>query len=163
MREPARSDTLAADETSVRFSVDVRVPVHEAFRVFTEGFDAWWPRDHHIGRVPMAVAIIEPRPGGRWYELGVDGSECEWGVVLAWEPDRHVALSWHLDGDFAYDGDPSRASRVDVTFEALDPDTTRVVLVHSGLDRHGPSWRRLRGAITRGWPTTLGRFADAVA
>jgi len=161
MPESASPDTAAADATSVRVFVDVRVPVHDAFRVFTEGFDAWWPREHHIGRVPMAIAVIEPRAGGRWYELGVDGSECDWGIVLAWEPDRHVALSWHLDGDFHYDGQASTASRVDVTFEAIDSGTTRVVLVHSGLDRHGPSWRRLRDAIARGWPTTLRHFADA--
>jgi uncharacterized protein YndB with AHSA1/START domain len=147
------------DETSVIFSIDVEAPIEHAFQVFTEGIDSWWPREHHIGSVDMAIAILEPRAGGRWYELGIDESECDWGIVLAWEPPRHVALSWHLDGDFR---SGTRESRVDIRFEALDDRTTRVVLEHSGLDRHGPTWRRLRDGISRGWPADLQRFARAV-
>ena len=150
-------DTTA--ETSVRFSIDVAASIEHAFRVFTEGIDSWWPRDHHIGAVDMAAAILEPRTGGRWYELGVDGSECEWGIVLAWDPPGHLALSWHLDGDFRYVPGAELASRVDVHFEATGEHMTRVTLEHSGLDRHGPTWRRLREGITRGWPADLRRFA----
>ena len=36
-------------------------PVEKAFTTFTESFDTWWPRSHHIGTVEMAEAIIEPR------------------------------------------------------------------------------------------------------
>jgi hypothetical protein len=152
---------VAPPETTARFSIDVRAPVEHTFRVFFERIDAWWPRDHHIGTVPMAAAILEPRAGGRWYELGVDGSECEWGVVLAFDPSRHVALSWHLDGEFQYDADPDRASRVDVWFEPTPDGGTRVTLEHSGLDRHGDTWRRLRESITRGWPIDLRLLAAA--
>ncbi|MGH2467266.1 MAG: hypothetical protein ACRDGL_06010, partial [Candidatus Limnocylindrales bacterium] len=63
----------AADATSVRFSIEVQAAIEVAFRVFTEGIDTWWPRDHRIGRAEMAQAILEPRVGGRWYELSVDG------------------------------------------------------------------------------------------
>ena len=152
----------AADPTAVRFEIEVAAPLEHAFRVFTEEFDSWWPRDHHIGAVEMAVAMIEPRPGGRWYELGVDGSECDWGVVLAWEPPVHLALSWHLDGDFRFDPSRERSSRVDVHFAERGADGTVVTLEHSGLDRHGDSWHRLRDAISRGWPTDLHRFRDAL-
>jgi uncharacterized protein YndB with AHSA1/START domain len=148
-------------ETSVRFSIDVDVPIEHAFRVFTERLDSWWPRVHHIGEVEMAAAILEPRAGGRWYELGIDGSECDWGLVLAWDPPHHVALSWHVDGDFRHDADDTHASRVDIDFEARGDQTTTVVLEHSGLDRHGPTWRRLREGITRGWPADLQMFKRA--
>ncbi len=110
----------------------------------------------------MAVAIVEPRVGGRWYELGVDGVECDWGVVLAWEPPHHLALSWHLDGDFRYNPEGAHASRVDVWFEAVGQRTTAVVLEHSGLDRHGPSWPRLREGISRGWPADLQLYARQI-
>jgi len=151
----------ASDATSVRFSITVRAPIERAFRVFTDGLDTWWPREHHIGTAEMAVAILEPRAGGRWYELGVDGSECEWGLVLAWDPPSHLALSWHLDGDFRHDPEGDRASRVDVRFLAVADDITEVALEHSGLDRHGPTWTRLRDRISRGWPADLERFARA--
>jgi uncharacterized protein YndB with AHSA1/START domain len=153
----------ARSPTAVRFAITVDVGIDRAFRAFTERMSAWWPPEHHINAAPMAAAILEPRVGGRWYELGTDGSQCEWGVVLAWDPPHHVAVSWHLDGDFRYDPATERSSRVDVRFRALDPETTRVELEHSGLDHHGPSWRRLRDGIASpdGWPLHLRRFARA--
>jgi hypothetical protein len=56
-----------------------------------------------------------------------------------------------------------RSSRVDVRFRTQDDGTTLVELEHSGLDHHGPSWRRLRDAISSpgGWRETLRRFAAA--
>ena len=154
-----------AGETAVRFSVIVNVGIERAFEVFTQQMTSWWPPEHHINAAPMAAALLEPRVGGRWYELGTDGSQCEWGTVLAWDPPRHVAVSWHLDGEFhRYEPAMERSSRVDVRFRARDDGTTLVELEHSGLDHHGPSWRRLRDAISSpgGWQETLRRFATAV-
>jgi len=158
----APSAVVVVDETTVRASIVVHAPIERAFQVFTEGMSSWWPREHHIGRVPMVATIVEPRIGGRWYELGDDGSECDWGVVLAWDPPHHVAVSWHLDGDYRYDADARRSSRVDVRFQPQGDGTTLVELEHSGLDHHGPTWRRLRDDIASagGWPGTLRRFAD---
>ena len=153
-----RQSTL--DETSLSFSLEIAASIERAFEVFTAGLDSWWPRTHHIGKADMAMAVLEPRAGGRWYELGVDGSTCEWGVVLAWEPPSHVSMSWHLDGDFQFDADRSQSSRVDVYFEKLGPDSTRITLIHSGLDRHGETWTRLRDSITSGWPTILRLYRD---
>ncbi len=78
---------------AIRGTVTVGVPVERAFRVFTDSFGTWWPAEYHIGQTDMAEAILEPREGGRWYEKGVDGSECDWGRVLAWEP-PHQGGGW---------------------------------------------------------------------
>ena len=155
------TDSLT-DQTTFSTVVMVQTPRDRAFKLFTEGFDRWWPRSHHIGTAEMAEAILEPRENGRWYERGVDGSECEWGRVLAWEPPGHVALSWHLNAAFQYEPDPAQASRVDVRFTDQGDGATRVELVHSGLDRHGPDWPQLRNAISAegGWPSLLGLYAD---
>jgi uncharacterized protein YndB with AHSA1/START domain len=116
---------MTLTDTTFRTSITVEAPIERAFTVFTERFDAWWPRSHHIGTADMAEAMLEPRVGGRWHERGVDGSECEWGRVLAWDPPRHVAMSWHLNGAFRYDPDPDKASRVDVRFIAESESLTR--------------------------------------
>ena len=150
----------------VRKGVTVEVPIERAFEVFTAGFDRWWPRSHHIAKVEMAEAIMEPRVGGRWYERGVDGSECEWGVVLAWDPPRHVALRWQLDGTFQFEPDVEKCSRVDVRFEADGASRTRVELVHSEIERHGDSAEALRTGVGNdegGWQELLRIFAEVAA
>jgi uncharacterized protein YndB with AHSA1/START domain len=150
-------------EATIRVSVRVEAPIEHAFRVFTEDMSAWWPASHHIGDAPMVAAIVEPRVGGRWYEMGDDGSDCQWGIVLAWDPPRHVALSWHLDGDFRYDGSRDRASRVDVRFREEPDGSTSVELVHSEIYRHGPTWQRLRSRATGGWSYIVDRYRRRAA
>ena len=150
-------------DTKFTTSITLHAPIERAFRVFTEGFDSWWPRGHHIGTANMAEAVLEPRLDGRWFERGVDGSECDWGRVLAFNPPNHIALSWHLNGSWTYDPDPARASRVDVRFVAEDEHVTRVELEHSGLDHHGSDWLDVRAGISGegGWTGLLQRFAEA--
>ncbi len=160
---PGGPTPSASEEvTTFRTSVVVLAAIDHAFSVFTADMGSWWPRTHHIGKPPMATAVVEPRAGGRWYELGDDGSACEWGMVVAWEPPAHVAFSWHLDADFAWDPAASRASRVDVFFRSQADGSTRVELVHSGLDQHGEGWKRLRDSASGGWKLILGSFAARV-
>jgi uncharacterized protein YndB with AHSA1/START domain len=149
-------------DTTFATSITLHAPIERAFRVFTEGFDSWWPRGHHIGTSEMAKAVLEPHLDGRWFEIGEDGSECEWGRVLAWAPPNHIAMSWHLDGEWAYDPDPARASRVDVRFVAETEHVTRVEVEHSGLDHHGPTWPAAYAGISSpgGWSGLLQSFAE---
>ena len=100
--------------SSVNKEIVVQAPPERAFRVFTENFDSWWPRGHHIGKADMKAAIMEGRPNGRWYELGVDGSECDWGRVGAWEPPHRYVMLWMLNADWEYDPDESKATEVEV-------------------------------------------------
>jgi uncharacterized protein YndB with AHSA1/START domain len=161
-----RDRTPVADaETTVRASVVVNASIEHAFRVFTADMSSWWPKTHHIADAPMVATILEPRVGGRWYELGDDDSTCEWGIVLAWDPPRHVAVSWHLDGDFRLDHAPGHASRVDVWFRERAERETLVELEHSGLDHHGTGWQRLRDRVSApgGWSSILAEFAQLAA
>jgi uncharacterized protein YndB with AHSA1/START domain len=155
------STTTAAFRTTIT----VAAPIERAFSVFTAGFDSWWPRAHHIGSSDLAEVVIEGRVGGRWLERDTDGSECEWGRVLDWDPPNGVALSWHLNVDFEYDPDPARASRVDVRFVAEGDASTRVEFEHSDLDRVGSAWPKLLHEISSegGWSGLLSRFAREAA
>lgn len=162
---PTKTHTSSGQDTSVRKSVLVNAPVAHAFKAFTERFDAWWPRSHHIGKAEPFTAVLEPRVGGRWFERGADGSECEWGRVLEYSPPTRVVVSWHIGSDWKYDADASKASRVEVSFHDEGNGKTRVELVHAQLDRHGPGWEALRESVGSqgGWGGIMESFAAATA
>lgn len=92
----------------------VDLAVEEAFTFFTESIGRWWPAEYHIGSSPMVDTILEPRPGGRWYERGADGTECDWGRVLTWEPPHRIVLTWQINGSWQYDPDPARRDEGDL-------------------------------------------------
>ncbi len=145
-------------------SITVGVPIEKAFRVFTDSFDTWWPREFHIGRADMAQAVLEPREGGRWYERGADGSECEWGRVLAWDPPHRLLVTWQINGEWQYDPDPRHASEVEVRFIADGPGHTRVEVEHRLLERL-VGGQAIHDGIGQGggWNANLERFARAAA
>ena len=152
-------------DLSVRRTITVEAPKERAFTVFTEGMSTWWLLDtHHIGEQPAEEVVVEPRSGGRWYERAADGTECEWGRVIEWEPPDRVVFGWHLRPDWKYEPDESRASEVEVRFIAEGPGTTRVELEHRGFDVHGDRGDELRTGVAGegGWGSLLERFAKAV-
>jgi uncharacterized protein YndB with AHSA1/START domain len=155
--------TDRADANVARATVVVEAPTARAFDVFTSGFDGWWPRTHKIGGADLSEAVLEPRVGGRWYERDVDGSECEWGRVLAYEPPTRLVLAWQIDGRWRHD--PDFVTEVEVRFVAEGPDRTRVELEHRDLDRFGDAQEEIRSAFQSpgGWRGLLEAFAAAVA
>jgi uncharacterized protein YndB with AHSA1/START domain len=110
----------------------------------------------------MAEAILEPREGGRWYERGIDGSECDWGRVLAWEPPHRLVVTWQVNGYWQYDPDPDHASEIEIRFTADGPKQTTVELEHRHLDRLVEG-QALRDGISGGggWNAILEGFAKA--
>ncbi|MGH3341423.1 MAG: SRPBCC domain-containing protein [Carbonactinosporaceae bacterium] len=113
----------------------------------------------------MADFIMEPRAGGRWYEVGVDGTECDTGRVTAYEPPDRFTLAWHLDGTWQYDPDPAHASEVEVRFIADGDDRTRVELEHRHFERHGDGAAAVRGGVDspNGWGFCLAAYTAAFA
>lgn len=141
--------------TSIRKQLTVETPVERAFRVFTRHMGAWWPKDHHIGKSPLKECVIEPKANGRWYEVGEDGSTCEWGKVLEWDPPRRVLLGWQLNAEFRYD--PALLTEVEVTFTLVEPKLTRVDFEHRDIDRIEATGR-LREGMERGWGQILDSY-----
>lgn len=147
---------------AVRKSVTVKVDQARAFQVFTEELDSWWPRTHHIGKSPMTRALIEGRQGGRCYAEQEDGTTCDWGTVLAWDPPKRLVLAWQVTPEWGYEPDLARASEVEVRFTPVDARTTRVDLEHRHFERHGAGGAAMRTAVdsANGWGTLLDLFAD---
>jgi uncharacterized protein YndB with AHSA1/START domain len=154
------SNTTAA---SVRIEIVIDVPIERAFKVFTERFDRIKPREHNMLGVDIAESIFEPRGGGRVYDRGVDGSECQWGRVLAYEPPTRILFTWDISPRWQIETDPTRTSEVEIRFVAEAERRTRVELEHRHLDRHGDGWQGLAEGVRgdQGWPLYLQRFAAA--
>ena len=149
-------------ETSVTKQIVVAAPIERAFRVFSEQFDRIKPREHNILGVEIAETVFEPRAGGHIYDRGVDGSECRWARVLAYEPPHRILFSWDINPQWQLETDPEKTSEVEVLFIAETPERTRVELEHRNLDRHGEGWEGEREGIASegGWPLYLQRFVD---
>jgi len=147
----------------VRKQILVKAAPERACRLFTEGMDRWWPRQHHIGKSPMKKIVVEPRAGGRWYAVCEDGSECDTGKVLVWEPPKRLVLAWQITAEWAFD--PGFTTEVELGFTAEGAKATRVAFEHRNLERYGAAAQDLRPRLDdpKGWQITLEQFAATAA
>ena len=145
----------------IKQSIVVEAPIERAFKVFTEDFGSFKPREHNLLAVPIAETVFEPRAGGNVYDRGVDGSECRWARVLAYEPPNRVLLSWDISPRWQIETNPDKTSEWEVRFIAETPNRTRLELEHRHLERHGEGWEGVRDGVEgdQGWPLYLRRFA----
>ena len=157
--------TTPAAATSIRHEIVVKAPIARAFSVFTDDFGTFKPREHNMLSVEIAETVFEPRVGGDVFDRGVDGSECRWGRVLAYEPPDRVVISWDISPQWQIETDLDKTSEVEVRFIAEAQDRTRVELEHRNLDRHRDGWEAVRDGVdgADGWPLYLHRFADVLA
>ena len=157
--------TPTVGDQTVQKSITVRAGVERAFRVFTEGFDSWWPRGHHIGKSPMKRAVVEGFVGGRCYSEQEDGTDCPWGQILEWEPPRRFVMAWQINLQWQYEPDLAKSSEVEVTFTPQADGTTRVDLEHRCFERQGTGWEAMQKQVASpgGWGTLLQLYADKAA
>lgn len=154
----------SAPTEPVRKHVRVARSVEEAFRLFVEDFDRWWPvevhsraaHDQYGDGVTVRRLVFEPRVGGRVYEITSDGVEGSWADVTAFEPPSGFVLAWKPNDR----AEPP--TEVEVRFEA-DGDGTIVRLEHRGWGALGARAMEARNGYSDGWRIPLERFAAAAA
>ena len=135
---------------------DVPITVEEAFRLFTEGLDTWWPLDafsigaDEKGETPVAVRF-EGRVGGQVVEVMADGTEYVWADVIAWNPPERFVLAWHPSLD------PTAASILEVRF-APNGTGSSVYLEHRGWEEFGERALEVRGQYEPGWDRVLAPY-----
>jgi uncharacterized protein YndB with AHSA1/START domain len=99
----------------------------------------------------VEAVVFEGRLGGRIFERLGDGSEHDWGTVLAWEPPARVVFDWQ----------PIRerpgVTEVEVCFVDRGASTD-VELVHRYWERLGQVARDVRAGYVGGWDTVLGEY-----
>jgi hypothetical protein len=151
--------------TTVRHSIVVEAPIDKAFRVFVEDFGRFKPPEHNLLGSEIAETVFEEYVGGALFDRGIDGSECRWGRVLAFEPPHRVVVSWDISPTWQVESDPDRTSEFEVHFVSETPVRTRVELEHRHLERHGEGWEGVRDGVDadQGWPLYLRRYADLIS
>ncbi len=151
--------TATIKPAPVRKSITVDAPAGKAFEVFTKRFGSWWPASYSIGKSALKSAIIEPRAGGRWYEIGEDGGECDWGEVLEWEPPSRLLLAWRIRADWQFD--PALLTELEIRFVPLGENSTRIELEHRLLENLGEAAEVARQSFEseHGWAGILAGYA----
>ena len=96
----------------------------------------------------MKRAIVERRVGGRCYTEQVDGTECDWGTVLAWDPPHRFVMAWQITHDWEYEPDSREVERGRGALHATSAkDCTRVDLEHRLFSRYGAAGEVMRTAV----------------
>ena len=129
---------------AIRKTLVVDTRPGEAFRVFADRLGEWWPREYALGGDRTERVVVEPREGGRVYELETDGTEHEWGAIAVYDSPRRLVLSWGLNG-----------SEVEVRFAAAG-EGTRVELEHRGWERLEDGQERAEYDV--GWDVILSAY-----
>src|SRR5690606_21490921 len=158
------ADTSTSPELlAIHKTVDV--PAERAFEVFVDRLGSWWPRDLSWAKDDLDEIGIEAKTDGHCFERRKDGTTAVWGTVLTISRPEHIVFTWQIAPDRSPEPNPVLASRVDVRFAALTPETTDIVLVHRDFPRHGGGWQKYRAALAAksGWPLLLDRYAQALS
>lgn len=147
----------------VRKSVTVRTSPQQAFDIFVSGMGTWWIKGHSLTQSGQKTVVVEAVAGGRWYEIGNAGEECEWGRVIACDRPNRILFDWQLNADFDYD--PGLHTEVEVLFEANGEGGTTVILEHRHLENYGVKAEEMRGIFDseNGWGGLLASYVEMAA
>ena len=128
----------------VEVTAIVRLPVEQAFAVFTEHIDRWWVRK------PFATSDAVVRfEGNRLVAASLDGAEVL-ATVSEWDPPTRIEMEW--SGPHSQSGDA-----VTIEFRP-EPGGTRVTVVHR---RDGVKSEDVTAAILGlWWGDLLSRLQD---
>jgi uncharacterized protein YndB with AHSA1/START domain len=156
--------TEMTTDATVHKSITVKTSVERAFAIFTSEIDSWWPRSHHIGKSPMKKVIVESAAGGRCFTEQADGTDCDWGRVLVWEPPHRFVMAWQIDARWQYEPELANCSEVEVRFTPAAGGATRVDLDHRHFERHGAGGDTIRTAVGSpgGWGSLLELYASRI-
>lgn len=156
-------ETAGPDLSDISKTIIVPVPGAEAFRIFTEQPMEWVPPTHRY--LPDASLIaFEPGVGGRFFERNPAGAEAVHGTITEWDPPARLTMTWRVAENWQPITHDDDASFIVLTFNEISPDSTEVVLTHTGFERHGAGAPAIRALVDGPSPgETLARFGEAVA
>jgi len=136
-------------------SLTVPLSAEDAFTLFTTDIDTWWPKATHSVKGAKSKVTFATHKGGDIIETDEDGNTHVWGTIIAIDPGKYLAFSWHP-------GRPaSEATTVTVAFTATK-DGTLCELTHGGFEVLGPTADAISTSYLHGWDMVLGCYASAI-
>lgn len=139
-------------------SVTIAAQAGCAFDLFARQTGRWWPE----GRRPESGAdrqiLFEPQVNGRCYEVRGEDRHEQWGKVLVYIPPRTLIIEWRLGADFA--AEASSATELEIYFLSNRDGSTRVTIIHAGLERLEIKGEEMRDALSRRWSGILLAYRD---
>ena len=148
---------MEKDKLIIEHVYTVAIPCQQAFDFFIKQFTKWWPKDYTWSGDSLEFIGIEPQVGGRCYERGPHGFECQFGRVILWNPPHEIRLIWQINDKGQPDPNPTHASEISVRFVACDGNTSDVIFQHSAIERHGENAKHYYEALNSdyGWTAIL--------
>ena len=145
----------------IRHRLRLKASTEKAFDTFAGSMGSWWMRSHSLQPSGQRDVVVEPLDGGRWYDIGEDGTEMEWGRVISWQRPERLVLAWQLNAEWSYD--PGFETEIEIRFTP-DGDHTIVDFEHRNLERFGDKAAEVRGeqdsGMDGGWGQLLAGYAS---
>ncbi len=156
--------TTQTTDTPFAASIVVEAPIERAFSRLHRAASVAGGRPSTTSfEAELAEMVFEPREGGHVYDRGVDGSECRWARVLAYEPPHRVVFSWDISLQWQLETDPDedQRSRGALHRRRPRPHPGRARASPPRAPRGGLGADARRGRIARRLGERPRRFAEA--
>jgi len=155
-------DTLSQSSDVIKLTFNIPVSVEQAFEVFTNELDSWWPKEYTWSGRVLDTVKIEPFQGGRCFERGPHGFECDWGRVLTWAPPNQIIFTWQISPDRVPEPDPEKVSEVELSFSETANEKTFLKFEHRNLNKHGENAESYKQALNspQGWLYIFNCYID---
>ena len=141
--------------TPLHKTTTVPLSPQDAFDLFMEDLDQWWPKDRHASDL-NAKLFVEPFKNGTIVEVLPNGIRNVWGRIIAWEPGQYMAFTWFPNVS------EDEATVVAVSFK-LTQDGTKLDLTHGGFDVLGDTADAVSTSYLLGWDLVLGSYCFAAS
>ena len=139
-------------------TITVPLAPPDAFALFTDEIGTWWPATARSGRENHHETARNIRfgahKGDKIVETTDRGDTVVWGEIIAYDPGRFIAFTWHRGLTRA------DATVVKVSFRACDQGT-QCDLTHGGFDILGPLADAVSTSYLRRWDIVLGSYFGA--
>jgi hypothetical protein len=143
--------------------VEVPCSREKAFKIFTEQMGTWWPIHQRSMSMawhskPAKSLEVQAKLGGKITEIGDDDTQHHWGTFTDFAPHDRVRFDLHMGMP------PDQTSHVEVVFEALSDNATRVILTQTNFEGFGEMAAMVLQGYTSGWPVIFEQaYAKACA